>query len=177
MTPDTFETLLAPNLQLVRRLVQIKLRIPQQTDDIVQQTLLRAYARRDQLRAPAKFKSWICQIAVNEIKMYLRGRRPYISLDEFHPQELAKRSPCSPLDTFLKKEREHCLRVGFAKLKARDRAAIRLIDFRQLSVKEAAGELSLSRVAVKSAHFRARQRLKQAVCNVVHEGKAVETAA
>ena len=80
MTGDAFAALLAPNLQSVRRLVQTHLRTADHTDDIIQQTLLNAFAHRHQLRASSKFKSWLCSIAMNEVRMFFRTDRPTISL-------------------------------------------------------------------------------------------------
>jgi len=55
MTGETFEALLAPNLPSMRRLVQMRMRTTDHADDVIQQTLLRAFVRRDQLRASSKF--------------------------------------------------------------------------------------------------------------------------
>ena len=49
MSRETFVALLVPNLQAVRRLVQRRLRTSDQTEDIVQQALLRAFVHRGQL--------------------------------------------------------------------------------------------------------------------------------
>jgi DNA-directed RNA polymerase specialized sigma24 family protein len=55
MTGDAFEALLVPNLASVRRFVQTRLRTSDHADDVIQQTLLRAFVHRDQLRASSKF--------------------------------------------------------------------------------------------------------------------------
>jgi DNA-directed RNA polymerase specialized sigma24 family protein len=80
MTGDTFEALLEPNLPSVRRFVQTRLRTTDHADDVIQQILLRAFAHRDQLRADSKFKSRLCSIAMNEVRMFFRTDRPTISL-------------------------------------------------------------------------------------------------
>src|ERR1700683_1715780 len=96
MTGDTFEALLAPNLQSVRRFVQTRLRTSDHADDIIQQTLLHAFAHRDQLRSSSKFKSWLCAIAMNEVRTFFRTDRPTVSLDEF-PHIESRDSEPSPL--------------------------------------------------------------------------------
>src|SRR5580704_14332577 len=83
MTGDTFEALLTPTLPSVRRFVQTRLRASDHADDVMQQTLLQAFAHRHQLRASSKFKSWLCSIAMNEVRMFFRSDRPFLSLDEF----------------------------------------------------------------------------------------------
>ena len=83
MTGETFEALLAPNLPSVRRFVQMRMRTHDHADDVIQQALLRAFVRRDQLRASSKFRSWLCSIAMNEVRMFFRTGRPTMSLHEF----------------------------------------------------------------------------------------------
>src|SRR2546421_109199 len=58
MSKETFETLLARNLKSLQRMVQSKLTGKEPADDIIQQALLRAFSRRDQLRSESNFKSW-----------------------------------------------------------------------------------------------------------------------
>jgi RNA polymerase sigma-70 factor, ECF subfamily len=162
MTGDTFETLLAPSLPSVRRFVQTRLRASDHADDIIQETLLHAFAHRDQLRASSKFKSWLCSIAMNEVRMFFRTDRPTLSLDEF-PHIDSRDSEPSPLAKVEQKERLEWLQAGMEKLSDRDRAAIRLRDFEGLSLTETAEAFDSSEAAAKSSHFRARKRLASAV--------------
>ena len=162
MTGDTFAALLAPNLQSVRRLVQTHLRTADQADDIIQQALLNAFAHRDQLRASSKFKSWLCSIAMNEVRMFFRTTRPSLSLDEFPNIDSCDQEP-SPLARIEEMERLEWLESGLAKLSERDRDAIRLRDFDGLTMTETAEVFESSKAAAKSAHFRARRRLAWAL--------------
>jgi RNA polymerase sigma-70 factor (ECF subfamily) len=162
MTGDTFEALLAPTLQSVRRLVQTHLRTPDRTDDIIQRTLLNAFTHRHQLRASSKFKSWLCSIAMNEVRMFFRTDRGSLSLDEFPSFDFRDSGP-SPLARVEQLERLEWLQAGMAKLSERDRAAIRLRDFDGLTLTETAEAFASSEAAVKSTHFRARRRLACAV--------------
>jgi len=159
---ETFEALLAPNLPAVRKLVHTRLRMADHADDILQQTLLRAYARRDQLRAPAKFKSWLWSIALNEIRMFFRRDRGTISLEEFPNIDSHDCGP-SPLARYEQIERSNWLESAMARLSERDREAIRLRDLDELSLSETAEALDRSEAAAKSTHFRARQRLASAL--------------
>jgi RNA polymerase sigma-70 factor, ECF subfamily len=158
MTGDTFEALLAPNLPSVRRFVQTRLRTSDHADDVIQQTLLRAFAHRDQLRASAKFKSWLCSIAMNEVRMFFRTDRPTISLDEF-PQIDTRDCGPSPLARVEQLERMERLQAGMDRLSNRDRETIRLRDLEEMSLTETAEAFELSESAAKSTHFRARRRL------------------
>jgi RNA polymerase sigma-70 factor (ECF subfamily) len=172
MSGDIFADLLAPNLQLVRRFVHSRLRTSDHAEDIVQQTLLRAFAGRDQLRARSKFKSWLCSIALNEIRMFFRSDRATLSLHEL--PDFQDRAP-SPLATAEWGERVEWLQAGMAKLSERDRVTIHLRDFDGLSLAETATALESSESAAKSAHFRARRRLAYAVRGARERRRAVST--
>ncbi len=162
MTGDAFEALLTPNLHSVRRFVQTRLRASDHADDVLQQTLLHAFVHRDQLRATSKFRSWLCSIALNQVRMFFRTGRVTVSLDEF-PQIDSRDSGPSPLARVEQMERVEWLHAGMKRLSARDRAAIRLRDFDGLSLTETAQVFESSEAATKSSHFRARKRLAGAV--------------
>jgi len=162
MTGETFAALLAPNLQSVRRLVQTRLRAADHADDIIQQTLLNAFAHRDQLRASSRFKSWLCSIAINEVRMFFRTDRGCVSLDEF-PHIDSRDTGVSPLARVEELERLEWLQDGMAQLSERDRTAIRLRDLDGLSLTETAEAFESSEAAAKSTHFRARRRLAGAL--------------
>ena len=164
MSKETFETLLSLNLKSLQRMVQSKLTVKEQADDIIQQALLRAYSRRDQLRSESNFKSWLLTIAVNEIRMHFRAKRPYASLEEFPNLQLVDASP-SPHASCEQREREERLRAGIARLSKRDRTAIHLADIDGLTAAAAARKLSISIPAFKSTHFRARLRLGEKLRN------------
>ena len=161
MSGETFENLLAPNLPLIRRFVQSRTRIPDRAEDIVQQTLLHAFVHRNQLRAHAKFLSWISAIAMNEIRGVARRARPDVSIDALRALVSTDRSAC-PHHTYERVERREWLSRGLAQLNGRDRAAIELM-VREVNVDEAAKILSVSRPAMKSVYFRARRRLRHAL--------------
>jgi RNA polymerase sigma-70 factor (ECF subfamily) len=162
MTGETFEALLAPNLPSVRRLVQMRMGTPDHADDVIQQTLLRAFVHRNQLRTSSKFRSWLCSIAMNEVRMFFRSDRPTVSLDEI-PQIDSRDSGPSPLARVEQLERMERLQAGMDRLSDRDRETIRLRDFDGLSLTETAEAFELSESAAKFTHFRARQRLAGAL--------------
>jgi len=160
MSGETFETLLAPNLQAIRRLVKSRLRTGDQTDDIVQQTLLHAFASRDQLRVESKFRSWLWSIALNEIRAFFRATRPCVSLNQLPNFQIVDQT-ASPHAACEQSERGERLRASMARLTMRDRTAIRLVDLNGLSTADAAHSLAIPEAAFKSILFRARQRLGQ----------------
>src|ERR1700753_3335588 len=118
MSPDTFTNLLLPNMMPLRKLLQARLRAPDQVEDVFQQTLLLAFARRDQLRVESKFRSWLWSIAFNEIRGLIRAARPGFSLDEFPNLELPDHAP-GPFATCEQSERAQWLYTAMSALSER----------------------------------------------------------
>jgi RNA polymerase sigma-70 factor (ECF subfamily) len=162
MSGETFENLLAPTLPAIRKLVRAKLRMQDYTEDVVQQTLMHAFVHREQLREHSKFKSWLASIAMNEIRGLARRTRICVPFEALPPIASTDRSTC-PFKVFEDGERTDQLHAGLAKLNARDRDAIYLMDLNEVKLTDAANALSVSQAALKSTHFRARQRLSRAV--------------
>jgi len=158
MSEETFEALLAANLRFLRTLVYTRLGRAGHAEDIIQEVLLRAYTRRNQLREEAKFKTWVWSIAVNEIRQHFRRERELVSLGELPGFDIRDRT-VSPLGRVERIEMLDWIRAGMAQLSKRDQAAIRVRDIEERSLQEAAVALRRSVSATKSAHFRARKRL------------------
>lgn len=162
MSGETFENLLGPTLPAICKLVRAKIRMPDYTEDVVQQTLMHAFTHRAQLREHSKFKSWIASIAMNEIRGLARRTRICVPLEALPPIASFDRSTC-PFKAFEDGERADRLHAGLAQLNPRDRQAIHLLDLAEVKLADAANALSVSQAALKSTHFRARQRLSHAV--------------
>ena len=158
MTGETFEDLLAVNLQAVRKLVNAKLKMTDQTDDVLQQTLLHAFIHRDQLRTHSKFKSWLCSIAMNEVRGFHRRSRPFLPLDMLAEFASGDRWAC-PHARYEQRESAERVNAAMAKLSDQDRATIHLVDLAERKIAEAAQSISVKQAALKSSHYRARKRL------------------
>jgi RNA polymerase sigma-70 factor (ECF subfamily) len=165
MSGETFAALLTPCLPSVRRLVRSRLRLWDEAEDVLQQTLLQAFKHRDQLHANSKFKSWLWSIAMNEICMFHRRVRLHAPLPESPGMECRDRTP-SPLERLEQLERRRRIQKAMATLSESDRTAIRLRDLDGLTIAETAKAMRRSEPAAKSAHYRARQRLKLALSGV-----------
>ena len=149
----------------MRRLVQSRLRLWDEAEDVLQQTLLQAFTHRDQLQAHSKFKSWLWSIAMNEICMFHRRVQLHAPLPESPGMECCDRTP-SPLERFEQLEGRRRIQKAIATLSESDRTAIRLRDLDGLTMVETAKVMRRSEPAAKSAHYRARQRLKLAMRGV-----------
>ena len=156
MSKEAFDDLLTPHLEAIRGFVRRRMRTEDHVDDVVQRTLMLAFTHRHQLRDPAKFKSWLCSIAVNEIRAMLRSAKLCVSLSLC--AELETRTTDSPFIRFQEREREHHLRLAMSGLRDHDQATIRW-ELDGFSVAQMAAATATSVAAAKSARFRARQRL------------------
>jgi len=123
-------------------------------EDVVQETLIRAWKSRDELRDPAAVRPWLFTIARREhARLHERKRLPTVDVDEIE----ALGDPALATD-------------GDAGLEDLRRAILQLPDeYREplvmqvlggLSTVEIAGELGLTQPAVLTRLFRARNRLR-----------------
>jgi RNA polymerase sigma factor (sigma-70 family) len=67
-----FATLIDSHRAPVEAAVRRLLRDPVESEDVVQEAILRAYLGLEQLRRPDRFGSWLCGIALNLARMRLR---------------------------------------------------------------------------------------------------------
>jgi RNA polymerase sigma-70 factor, ECF subfamily len=103
-----FHLLIAPYLQSIGFVAYSILRNREDTEEVVQETALKAFTRLEQLRETESFKAWLLQIATNEARMRLRKYidRQSISLEgemqdwESQPRQFIERRnmPSSALE-------------------------------------------------------------------------------
>jgi len=136
------------------------------TQDLVQEAMLQAYLSLENLRDPARFKSWLCGIVLNVSRSYLRERRvAFFSLEaifeglHFYPAPLYE-TPATPEILAEERERFQIVFEAVNTLSAADRDAILLGYYAQLSLQEMVAVLNVPPGAVKVRLHRARRRLK-----------------
>jgi RNA polymerase sigma factor (sigma-70 family) len=122
-----------------------------EAEDLVQEALLRAYLSLTQLRDPARFGTWLCQIAINLAKMRLRRR----ALEARVPAEPRPTRGAGPDEW----ELLDLVRDGLAALPAGQREAVLLHYIDGLSCEEIADLLDSSPGAIRVRLHRARRQL------------------
>jgi RNA polymerase sigma-70 factor, ECF subfamily len=160
--PETFDALISPHLSLLKRWVKGRVPHGEDSDDIIQQTLLLALRHIGQFRFEASFGTWLCRIAINVIRGRLRSpeRSRMVFADPQTLESFELKDPRrSPLAVLERKQANAKLHRAIAKLPEIYRVVIELRDLRGLSINETAESLSLTRPAVKSRHHRARSLL------------------
>jgi RNA polymerase sigma-70 factor (ECF subfamily) len=140
-------------------------------EEVVQETLLKAFTHLDQLRENDKFKAWLLLIAVNESRMRRRKDRQYLyeSLEEqtmqteegeFMPRQFADWRDI-PSDVAERKEIKAAVRTALDMLPDKYRTVFVLRDMQHLSVAETATVLGITVSAVKTQLHRARLQMRE----------------
>jgi len=142
---------------------------PEDAEDVLQETFLKAYEHLGDFQGNSKFYTWLVRIAVNQALMKLRKRKtdasvslddPYDTGEESLVREIAVWEP-NPEQTYSQEEIRAILEKAVDSLPPTFRAVFALRDIEELSTEETAVALNLSIPAVKSRLLRARLRLRE----------------
>jgi len=139
--------------------------------DIAQESFIKAFLTLRTLSDPAKFGIWLRTITVNQCRMWLRGRRSHIPLDELDEREVLHSfpRPKTPSQIYEAEEIEKLVLDALAKLPERIRQAAVLFYIDGLSMKEIGEFLGISPSAVKQRVYRARKHLKEEMMGMIGE--------
>ncbi len=132
--------------------------------ELVQEAMLQAYLSLEHLRDTLRFKSWFYGIVLNVCRGFLRAQKYSIcSLDELLiiiPEEELVGLQLDPYEEVEERELHALMQRAIEQLSTRNQRVIRLYYYGQLSVREIAGQLDISVVAVKSRLQQARKELR-----------------
>ncbi len=147
---------------------------PEDAEDVLQETFLKAFENLRKFREDSRFYTWIVRIAVNEGLMKLRKRRSDKSMPiedavneegEVTPREFADWKP-NPEQLLAQAEVRDILQNAARALPPTYRTAFFLRDVDGLSTEETARALNLTVSAVKARLFRARLQLREELSKV-----------
>jgi uncharacterized protein len=145
---EAFAELVTGQRERLESLVARVLGDGSEAEDVVQETLLRAYLGLSQLRDPERFGAWLAGIALNLARMILRRRAAYA-------RALA-RVPAEPLPD----PREEA-ELPLDQLPDGERAVVVLHYVEGLSCEEIAARLDRTPGAIRVRLHRARARLRE----------------
>ena len=154
---------------LIYRLGLKMLGTPQDAEDMLQETFIKAYRHLDRFDGRASLSTWLYRIATNEALMVLRRKRPdTISVEQPDEDDNEQQAPlqiadwcCIPEEELLSTEGRVHLDQAVANLPTNLRVVFLLRDLDGLSTRETAGVLNLSEEAVKTRLSRARLQLRE----------------
>jgi len=161
--PDAVRALMARKLPRLMSLAQRMLGEAAEAEDVVQETFLRAWKQAPAWKpGAAKFDTWLHRVALNLCYDRLRRRREVL-MDE--PPELADDGP-APDRGLEAQDVGRRVAEAMARLPDRQREAITLCHYQDMTNIEAAALMGLSVDALESLLARGRRGLRAALADM-----------
>ena len=149
-----------------------------EAEDLAQEVFLRVYRARQKYHARAKFSTWLFTIANNLALNLLRsrGRRPVVQLNVHDSgplgprpaEQLVKDRANQPSQRMQQAELAAVVRQAMDGLNERQRMAVLLNKFEDMSYAEIAEVMGLTTKAIKSLLNRARTNLRVALSDYIY---------
>jgi RNA polymerase sigma-70 factor (ECF subfamily) len=164
-----FEVLVERHEQRIFFVARRITRTREDAEDVVQQTLQKAFTHLSKFEQRASFSTWLTRVAINEALMLLRKRRGLheMMIDDVSGEEGTQtvlEVPDSSLDPEVKYsrlERERILSSVMNELPNGTRRAIQLREIDERSTEETARIMGISIGAVKARVFHGRRKLRE----------------
>jgi RNA polymerase sigma-70 factor (ECF subfamily) len=167
---EAFHDLVERHSRAVYRLAYRMTGTPQDAEDVVQETFLRAYKQLGRFESRANFGTWVHRIAVNCSIDLIRSRpRREAALDlpdleQFSAtSERTDTSGATPERLMLSTEVQERISSAMTGLSAMERAAFMLRHFEGHSIEEISQSLGLKTNATKHSIFRAVRKMRVAL--------------
>lgn len=163
-TDDTaFERYVLPEIEVLLRVARSLTRHHAEAEDLVQETLLRAYRGIDGFdgRFP---RAWLMTILRNTHTNRNRRRRPELLHDPDRTEHIAEPEPAHSAmtpDAIVERQFEAAIERALDDLDDRFRTVVELVDIDGLAYSEAAEVLDVPIGTVMSRLHRARRRLRE----------------
>jgi RNA polymerase sigma-70 factor (ECF subfamily) len=142
---------------------------PQDAEDILQNTFIKALQAINGFEGRASLSTWLYRIAVNEALMLMRRQKPVIQVAmDYEEDDAELQNPtqftdwcCLPEEELLSTESKAFLDQAIQRLPDKLRVVFVLRDMEGLSIRETGKALGLSETAVKTRLLRARLNLRE----------------
>jgi RNA polymerase sigma-70 factor (ECF subfamily) len=167
---EAFHALVERHSRAVYRLAYRMTGSPQDAEDVVQETFLRAYRQLGRFESRANFGTWLHRIAVN-CSIDLIRSRPHREAGHDVPDlehfgatvEPGDATRVSPERLMLSTEVQERISSAMSGLSAMERAAFSLRHFEGRSIEEISQSLGLKTNATKHSIFRAVRKMRLAL--------------
>jgi RNA polymerase sigma-70 factor (ECF subfamily) len=162
-----FGSLYARHRHRVQRTIAMRVVCPEETEDLVQLTFLRAFLALPSFRGDAALSTWLLRIAVNVCNTHAQAERArregYPEIVAAETAAVRDREPShaqNPEERLMRMERRQLVVRGIRALPGRYRKAMWLRYVRDRSYLEIGRELRVPMGTVKTWLCRGRRRLK-----------------
>ena len=181
--PGAFEELVEAYQQRLVGVMHHLVGNAEEAEDLAQEVFLRVYRARKKYRARCKFSTWLFTIANNLALNALRSRqrKPVVPLNlrDSGPlgprpaEQLVRDRAAQPAQHVQQRELAGIVQLALAGLNERQRMAVVLNKFEDMSYEEIAEVMRLTPKAVKSLLSRARSNLRDALAPYIYmDGEA-----
>ena len=166
---QAFEVLIARHQRRILAVALRRTRVREDAEDIMQQSLQKAFLHLRQFEGRSSFSTWLTRVAINEAQMLHRksGNTREVSIDDLKenartiiPLEIPDSAP-DPETNYSQREQRRMLAFAMNELPHKTRRAIQLRDLDERSTEETARILGISVAAVKGRIFQGRKRLRK----------------
>ena len=127
------------------------------TDDLAQETFLKAYVNVRNFKGLSSFATWLYRIAYNEFYSHVRSQHPTQNIDEAPAGDSLSDRSAIATETSL------TVREAMAQLSESERAIITLFYIDDLPIKKVAQIVSLPESTVKSHLRRGKEKMKNLI--------------
>lgn len=167
---NEFAELVEANTGQIYRLGLKILGDPQDAEDILQETFIKAYRALPDFDGRSSLSTWLYRIATNEALMLLRrrGKGEQISIEEPQDDVEIEQEPlqivdwcCMPEEELISSEARAYMEQAVDRLPNSMKIVFLLRDIEGLSTRQTAEVLNLTEVSVKTRLSRARMRLRE----------------
>jgi len=156
---------------------------PQDAEDALQETFIKAYRHLGGFDGRSSLLTWLYRIAANEALMMIRRRKtPAVSIDEPSEDDAELEPPvqivdwcCLPETEMMSSEARAYMDRAVEQLSPALRAVFLLRDIEGLSTEETGQALNLSEAAVKTRLSRARLRLRELLSGYYGEHMSLQS--
>ncbi len=164
-SPIDWSAAMAEHEPWLKRVIAARVRQADAVDDVFQNVSMAAVRQKAPLRDGKKVAPWLYRLAVLQSLLYRRkmGRsRNLVSrYTETRPRHEFTDEAADPLDWLLARERQEQVRQALRQIPRKEAEILALKYGENWSYEDIAEHLGLTRSAVESRLFRARQRLRQ----------------
>lgn len=161
------EALVRKHLPRVLALARRMLRDAAAAEDVAQETFLRVWrSAPDWTPGQAKFETWMHRVTLNLCYDRLRRRREIVDAEA--GQDRADPAP-NPGDAWLARQRTAKVRAAIDALPERQKAALTLCHFQEMTNIEAAAALEVSVEALESLLARGRRALRASLADTAND--------
>ena len=156
---ECFSALMDRHLAAIKRCIGSM--VPNQADseDLVQEVILKVWRRLSTFRAESSFRTWVTRVAINEVLQFgQRQQRLPIYRTGSDLTTIASTAD-SPQRRLARSEEIQAVRRAIVEVPMKYRRVMVLRDLEEMSVQETAERLQSTVTAVRTRQFRARRML------------------